>query len=243
MRVLLLGDSTVWGSVPRLMAPKADHLEDIVRKRLAGEPDLPPVEVVNQGQDNDTIQRLLAERYDRDVAGLPPLAFIFIRYGINDREYVPDFSAEYPRTYRELIARLRRDQPRAEIILETIIPYRDAVSTREVNDQIRRIASSEDLPVLDTHARYAEALTQGGNMLSYRVAPLEAIPAPLRALLPPEALLDDRVCVLDNVLDAHLREVPGWFADRHPNLAGYHVIGEGLAQALATRLRARVADS
>src|SRR4051794_16123430 len=59
VRVLLLGDSTVIGSVCRAIHPKADHLEDVVRKLLAAEPDLPPVEVVNRGQDGDTIHRLL----------------------------------------------------------------------------------------------------------------------------------------------------------------------------------------
>ena len=62
VRVLLLGDSTVIGSVCRSVHPKADHLEDVVRKLLAAESDLPPVEVVNRGQDGDTIHRLLAGR-------------------------------------------------------------------------------------------------------------------------------------------------------------------------------------
>src|SRR3954464_1865137 len=60
IRVLLLGDSTVIGSVCRAVQPKADHLEDVVRKLLAADADLPPVEVVNRGQDGDTIHHLLA---------------------------------------------------------------------------------------------------------------------------------------------------------------------------------------
>src|SRR5438309_1515833 len=67
-RVLLLGDSTVIGSVCRTVHPKADHLEDVVRKLLAAEADLPPIEVINRGQDGDTIHRLLAGRYEKDVA-------------------------------------------------------------------------------------------------------------------------------------------------------------------------------
>jgi hypothetical protein len=35
----------------------------------------------------------------------------------------------------------------------------------------------------------------------------------------------------------YLARVPGWFADRHPNLAGYHVIGTQIAGYLAPRLR------
>src|SRR3954468_17016834 len=84
VRVLLLGDSTVIGSVCRAVQPKADHLEDVVRKLLAGEPDLPPVEVINRGQDGDTIHRLFAGRYDKDVAKQGPFDFIFLRYGLND---------------------------------------------------------------------------------------------------------------------------------------------------------------
>jgi len=41
-------------------------------------------------------------------------------------------------------------------------------------------------------------------------------------------------------LDAHLRNVPGWFADRHPNVAGYHVIGDEAARFLAPLVRARL---
>jgi hypothetical protein len=48
------------------------------------------------------------------------------------------------------------------------------------------------------------------------------------------------VVVLDNQLDAHLRDVPGWFADRHPNLAGYHVIGDEAARFLAPLIRERL---
>lgn len=32
VRILLLGDSTVIGSICRREAPKADHLEDVIRK-------------------------------------------------------------------------------------------------------------------------------------------------------------------------------------------------------------------
>ena len=41
----------------------------------------------------------------------------------------------------------------------------------------------------------------------------------------------------DNLLDVHLAKVPDWFKDRHPNLAGYHVIGTQIAGYLAIRWR------
>lgn len=234
-RVLLLGDSTVLGSVPRLMAPRAHHLETILRKLLAGRPGFGPVEVINKGQDNDTIERRLAGRYDADVNQLAggPLDVVFIRFGINDRSYLNDWAADFPRTYHELIARLRRDQPRARIVLETIIPYRDEASTAEVNAAIRRVAEKENLPVCDTHARYAEALKTGGpNTLNYRRIDLKAVPAEVRPLITDADMLDGTVVVLDNRLDAQMSQVPGWFGDRHPNLAGFHVIAQALAEFL-----------
>jgi hypothetical protein len=39
--------------------------------------------------------------------------------------------------------------------------------------------------------------------------------------------------VLDNRLDAHFGHLPGWYGDRHPNLAGYHVIASETAKWLA----------
>jgi hypothetical protein len=47
------------------------------------------------------------------------------------------------------------------------------------------------------------------------------------------------VVVMDNRLDAHFRDLPGWFGDRHPNLAGYHVIGDETAKFLAKQIRER----
>lgn len=242
VRVLLLGDSTVRGSVPRTLAPQQDHLEDMVRKRLADERGLPPVEVINKGEDNDTIQRMLSGRYERDVAKLPggPVDFVFIRFGINDRSYLADWSKQFPETYHELIARIRRDQPGAVITLETIIPYRDPASTLEVNTAIRAIAAEEKLPVLDTHAKYAEALaSRGQNALNYRRAALGDIPEQLRPLVPPRNIVGDNVFVLDDSLDAQLGGVKNWYSDRHPNLAGYRVIAGVLADYLAPRIRER----
>lgn len=47
------------------------------------------------------------------------------------------------------------------------------------------------------------------------------------------------VVVMDNRLDAHFRDLPGRFGDRHPNLAGYHVIGDETAKFLAKQIRER----
>jgi lysophospholipase L1-like esterase len=240
VRVLLLGDSTVIGSVCRAVHPKADHLEDVVRKLLAAESDLPPVEVINRGQDGDTIHRLLAGRYEKDVAKQEPFDFIFLRFGLNDLGNLKEFKTEFPANYRKLIARLRADHPKAEIVLETVIPYLGEEKDGTINEQVRAVAKEEKLPLLDQQAPYAAELKHGQNMLNYRRLSLQAIPKKYHALIPPEAIRGGQVQVMDNLLDAHLRDVPGWFRDRHPNLAGYHVIGKQLAGYLTPRIRDRV---
>src|SRR4051812_31755864 len=97
VRVLLLGDSTVIGSVCRRQAPKADHLEDVIRKLLAAEKDLPAAEVLNQGRDGEFIHGLLQGRYERDIAKLPRVDFVLVRYGLNDRGRRQDFATNFPR--------------------------------------------------------------------------------------------------------------------------------------------------
>lgn len=240
IRVLLLGDSTVIGSVCRMVHPKADHLEDVIRKLLAAEGDLPPVEVVNRGQDGDTLHRLLGGRYQNDVAKQGKWDFIFIRYGLNDLGNLKDFAKEYPANYKKLIARLRTDHPGAEIVLETVIPYLGDKNDKTINDQVRAVALAEKLPVLDQHTPYAAELKNGQNMLNYRRLPLKGVPKKFQSLIPPESIKGGTVFIMDNLLDSHLGKVPGWFSDRHPNLAGYHVIGTQIAGYLRSRLREKM---
>jgi CubicO group peptidase (beta-lactamase class C family)/lysophospholipase L1-like esterase len=237
VRILLLGDSTVIGSICRREAPKADHLEDVIRKLLAAETDLPPVEVINQGRDGDSIQGLLSGRYDREIATLPRVDIVLIRYGLNDHGSRENFAANFPKDYRELIRRLKENHPGCQVVLETVIPYRGEQVDKQINDLVREVANAEKLPLLDTHARYAAELKHGPDMLNYRRVKLDKVPVKLRALLPPAAVRGNDVVLMDNSLDAHFRGVPGWFADRHPNLAGYHVIGDEAARFLALFLR------
>lgn len=237
IRVLLLGDSTVMGSVCRLTNPKADHLEDVVRKLLAAEADLPEVEVVNRGVDGDTIHRMLADRYERDVVKQPPYDYVFTRFGLNDFRGLKNFKTEYPANYRKLISRLRSDRPQAEIVLETVIPYLGEASDRAIIEQVRAVATAEKLPVLDQYSPYAAELKNGINMLSYRRMQLQQIPNKYHALIPRESFQGPTVYVMDNLLDVHFGKLPGWYSDRHPNLAGYQVIGKQLAGYLASRIR------
>ncbi len=239
MRILLLGDSTVIGSICRRQAPKADHLEDVIRKLLAAEGDLPPAEVLNQGRDGEYIHGLLSGRYAREIAKLPRVDFVLIRYGLNDRGRRKDFATNFPKDYRDLIGRLKKDHPGCQIVLETVIPYFGGEADKQINDLVRGVATTEKLPLLDTHAPFAAELKNGPNMLAYRRASVDKIPTKYRSLLPPEAVKGGDVVLLDNLLDAHLRNVPGWFGDRHPNLAGYHVIGDEAAKFLAPLVRKR----
>lgn len=240
VRVLLLGDSSVIGTFCRDLVPKADHLEDIVRKLLAAEPDLPPVDVLNRGVNGDMVSLLPARprRYESDVAKQPPLDFIFLRYGLNDIRHVKDFPTEFPASYKKLIARLRADQPKAEIVLETVIPFFSDDRNQTINDQVRAVAGAEKLPVLDQYGPYADALKKHGpNSLFWRRLPLKEIPSKYHILIPPESIRGGVVYIGDNLLDIHLANVPDWFKDRHPNLAGYHVLGTQLAGCIASRLR------
>jgi lysophospholipase L1-like esterase len=240
LRVLLLGDSTCIGSVCRIVEPQADHLEQVIEKLLAAEKDLPPVKVINKGLDGEYIRGLLASgRYDREVATLKDIDFVLIRYGPNDRGRLKDFAHEFPRDFRELVDRLQKDHPRATPVLMTMLPLFGIKGDNEVNDVVRALAAERKLPLCDTHARYAAELKAGPNMLNYRRMPLKEIPERFHPLLAGCVQKDGNVVVLDNRLDAHLRDVPGWFADRHPNLAGYHVIGDETAKFMAPLIRVR----
>src|ERR1700704_5140490 len=85
LQILLLGDSTTEGSVPRRHVPKGPHLEDVIRELLAEEKDLPPTNVINLGLSGEYVRRLLdSGRYDKLVPVLPGIDFVFIRYGLND---------------------------------------------------------------------------------------------------------------------------------------------------------------
>jgi len=249
IQILLLGDSTTEASIPRKLAPKEAQLEDVIRVLLAGEGDLPPTSVINLGLSGEFIRRLLdSGRYDKSVAKLPGLDYIFIRYGLNDVARIKDFDATFPKDFHELIARLRKDHPAAMLIPMTVIPMTadlkaDAPRAKRINDLIRQVAVEEKLPCFDVYPRYAAEQAKGPNMLNYRRFPLAKIPEKLRELAKPYVSKGTggaaMVEVLDNRLDAHFGNLEGWFSDRHPNLAGYRVIGDETAKFLAPIMRKR----
>jgi hypothetical protein len=166
---------------------------------------------------------------------------------LNDVVRVPDFDSAFPKDFHELLARLRKDHPGAVLIPTTVIPMAadlkaDEVKAKRINDLVRQVASEEKLDVFDIYPRYATEQAKGPNMLNYRRYPLAKIPEKLRELAKPYVTegKDPAVVVLDNRLDAHFGNLEGWYADRHPNLAGYHVIADETARYLAPLIRQRL---
>lgn len=242
VQILLLGDSTTEAKFPKELAPKEPQLEDIIRILLAAEGDLPPTNVINSGVSGETIRRLIdSGRYAKEASKLPGLDYIFIRYGLNDHAKIPDFEHNFPKDFHELLAKLRADHPHAMLIPTTVIPFADEPTSKQINDLIRGVADEEKLTLFDIYPRYATELKQGPNMLNYRRFPLAKIPEKLHELAKPFVIdgKDPAVVVLDNRLDAHFGNLPGWYGDRHPNLAGYHVIADETAKFLAPVMRAK----
>lgn len=237
LQVLLIGDSTTEAKIPKMLRPEGPHFEDVIRILLEAEGDLPPVEVRNLGLSGEFIRRLLdSGRYDREIAPLPDADYIFIRYGINDQARRDKFEENYPSDYHELLQRLRKDHPVAELVVMTVIPYGTEERVTQINRLNREVARAEGLRLFDVHPRYATELQKGPDMLNYRRYPLEKIPPAHHALVKP-FVNGTSVIVLDNQLDAHLGHLPGWYGDRHPNHAGYHVIADETARYLAGLMR------
>lgn len=241
VQILLLGDSTTEGSVPRRHVPAGPHLEDVIRMLLAEEPDLPPTNVINLGLSGEYIRRLLdSGRYDKTASKLPGIDYVLIRYGLNDKAYRENLAENFPKDYHELIERLKVDHPQATLIVTTVIPYFDEANSKLVNQLNEQVAKNEGLPLFDIYPRYAEELKRGPDMLNYRRFPLEKIPENRRNFVKPFlAPGNTTVEVMDNRLDAHFGHLPGWYGDRHPNLAGYHVIGDETAKFLIPMIRQR----
>jgi lysophospholipase L1-like esterase len=237
IQILLLGDSTTEGSVPRRLKPDGPHLEKVLEQLLAAAGDVPACHVINSSLSGEYIRRLFdSGRYDRDAAKLPGLDYIFIRYGLNDRARREEFAVNFAKDFHELLARLRQDHPQALLIPMTVIPFADEAASKEINDLILEVARIEKLAVFDIYPRYAAELEKGPNMLNYRRYPLAKIPDQYHELVKP-FVNGSGVEVMDNELDAILGDLPGWYSDRHPNLAGYNVIADETAKYLATLLR------
>ena len=202
---------------------------------------MPTCHVVNSSLSGEYIRRLFdSGRYDRDAAKLPGLDYIFIRYGLNDRAKRKDFTENFPKDFHELLARLRKDHPNALLVPMTVIPFANEEASKEINDLVFEVAKKEKLAVFDIYPRYAAELKKGHNMLNYRRYPLAKVPEKYHTLVKP-FVSGDRVVVMANELDPILGDLPGWYGDRHPNLAGYNVIADETAEYLAKLLRKKQA--
>lgn len=237
LQILLLGDSTTEGSIPRKLKPAGPHLETVLEQLLAAEGDLPECHVINSSLSGEYIHRLMdSGRYARDVQKLPGIDYIFIRYAINDQARLKNFTEEFPEDYHGLIAKLREDHPKALLVPMTVIPFSGPEKSEEMNALIREVAEKEKLEVFDIYPRYAAELEKGFNMLNYRRYPLAKVPEKFHTLVKPY-IMGSSVVVMDNELDGILGDLPGWCGDRHPNLAGYNVIADETAKYLGKILR------
>jgi len=187
IQILLLGDSSTAGGMPRVVAPKEPQFEDMLRLLLAAEADLPPTTVINLGLSGEFIRALIdSARYEKLASKLPGLDYIFIRYGLNDDSKRENFEANFPKDYHELLAKLRTDHPQAMLIPMTVIPFADEKTSTKINSLIRAVASEEKLTLFDIYPPYATALKRGPDMLNYRAYPLSKIPDNLRSIAQPK---------------------------------------------------------
>ena len=242
LQILLLGDSSTEAIIPKKVAPKEPQFEDVIRMLLASGKDMPPADVINEGGSGETIRRLIdSGRYDKSAAKLTGLDYIFIRYGLNDHSKREDFENNFPKDFHELLARLRKDHPAAMLIPMTVMPWADEAMCMKINGLIRTVATEEKLALFDIYPRYDAELKRGPDMLNYRRYALAKIPENLRAFATPYVTpgKDPAVVVLDNHLDGIFGHLPGWFSDRHPNLAGYNIIADETVKFLAPIIRAR----
>lgn len=239
LQILLLGDSTTEAGIPKKLAPGEPQFEDTLRILLAAQPGLPPADVYNEGVSGEYIRRLLDTRYDKAVKTKPQADYIFIRYGLNDRAKVKDFPAQFPKDFRELLARLRQDHPQAMLIPMTCIPYALDNLHDDINALIKQIAAEEKLTLFDIAPRYLAELKKNPDGLNYRRYSLAKIPENLRPFATPylQPGADPQVVVLDNRLDGIFGHLPGWAGDRHPTLAGYNIIADETAKWLAPVIR------
>ncbi len=233
-KVLLVGDSTTIGGTPRKLNPDAPQLEGMI-EILAKAQGLPPLEVINTGVGGETAKRLLGSKnYQQKIKPLTDLDYIIVRLGINDWFRYEDFPKDFPIFMKSLLADLRKDHPKAKIILATICSFMPHEDCLQVNALIKELATAEKLPLLDIYTPYHQYLTDNGpNSLNVRRIPLRLIPEPYHDFLKPHTSFqkgwngkpDENMVRLDHTtLDPIFGHIEGWYGDRHPNTEGYHLI-------------------
>ncbi|MGY6650262.1 SGNH/GDSL hydrolase family protein [Wenyingzhuangia sp. IMCC45574] len=246
-KILLVGDSTTIGNMPRQVKPEGPHLEQMI-EQLAQVEGLSALEVVNAGKGGETAKRLIGSKhYQQKIANEKGVDYIFLRMGINDWFKCKDFNKEYPLQMKALIKQLRKDHPKAILYLATITSFMPPEKCIKVNDQIYKIAKDEKLEVLDIFTPYNNYLKANGkNSLNVRQCYLSKIPKKYHAWLKPYTYYRKGwgkkpdgyvVKVNDMSLDPVFGHVKGWYFDRHPNSTGYNLIAYETVKFLKERLQ------
>jgi acyl-CoA thioesterase-1 len=206
-RVVVLGDSNC---ITSYLAP-ADRVDAMLAARLAKAYPSLRVDVENAGHNGDTVKRFLdAKRYERDLLTLDRIDVLFVRFGLNDRgAYGVDVFAK---CHRELIRRLRRDFPKAKVILETgtYVDY-PKHSDRDWNrdmkpywDALRSLGCEAD-GVLDIWDVMRRETRKGDWDLRYRQTPMGKL-------------------IVNRRFDRGHEDDPKWFSNIHHTPAANRVI-------------------
>ena len=186
LKILLVGDSTTIGGMPREVNPEGPHLEQMIEEFALIE-GLPKLEVINAGKGGETAKRLLGSKwYKEQIAQVIHVDYIFLRMGINDWFKYDDFKSEFPIEMKKLIVQLKKDHPQAKIILSTICRFMPEQDCEEVNEAIRSIAKEEQLQLFDLYTSYNQLVKENGpNTLNVRQPYLSDIPEKYHEFLKP----------------------------------------------------------
>lgn len=246
LKVLLVGDSTTMGRVPREIKPEGPHLETMI-EQLAKAEGLPRLEVINAGKGGETAKRLLGSKhYKEKIATVTNVDYIVLRMGINDWFRYKDFKKEFPVHMRALITQLKKDHPKAVLYLATITSFMKPEECKEVNDLIYKMGKEDQIEVLDIFTPYNNyLLINGRNSLSVRQCYLSKIPEKYHEWLKPYTHYREGwgknpsgyvVKVNDMSLDPIFGHIKGWYNDRHPNSTGYNLIAMETVKFLKTKI-------
>ncbi|WP_298365796.1 SGNH/GDSL hydrolase family protein [uncultured Lutibacter sp.] len=247
VKILLVGDSTTIGGMPREVNPEGPHLEQMI-EQLAIIEGLPAMEVVNAGKGGETAKRLLGSKhYNEKIKPVENVDYIFLRMGINDWFKCKDLKKEFPIQMKALIAQLKKDHPKAVVYLCTITSFMKPEECKQVNDLINEIGKKEQLKVLDIFTPYNQYLIENGrNSLNVRQCYLNDIPKKYHQWLKPYTYYrkgwgnkpsGNVIKVNDMSLDPIFGNiVKQWYYDRHPNSTGYNLIANETVKFLAEEL-------
>ncbi len=240
LRILLIGDSTTEAMVPHSVKPEALRFEEYITQLLKIEDDMPVVETLNLGKSGETAKSIFTSgRYEKQISPIvgEKVDYIFVRYGINDWFKCKDREKDFPVDLTALLNRLRKDFPKAKLIPMTIIPFMKQDQTDLMNRMIYEVSGKLELEVFDIYTPYQAHLDKyGQHSLNVRGMHLDSIPKKYHEMLKGNTILYRqkggsymRVREDDNRLDYLLGGYKEWFHDRHPNLAGYYLMGECIA--------------